>query len=113
MYTPHLDGEKIPEPVKERTRARILAHATEHYAGKFTRLEVRFRGAFCYIDAFEEPHLGEDFSPPDWPETREQRWTLAFYTYSNEKYVPCLFGNGKDHGTPEQGFDVGAVYLDG
>jgi hypothetical protein len=133
MYTPHLGGKKIPDPVKERTRDRILAHATKKYAGKFTRIDVRFHGALCYIDAFQEPYLGDDFPPPGWSETREQamermrncpthlvrlryfgdeeRWTLAFYTYSHEKYEPCLFPNGDDHGSPEEAFDVGAVYL--
>jgi len=133
VYSPHVGGKKIPEPVQARTRKRILAHAEKYYAGKFTRIEVRFRGALCYIDAFQEPHLGDEFPPPSWPETREQaverlrnspihlvrlryfgdedRWTLAFYTYSNEKYEPCVFRNGSDHGSPEEAFDVGAVYL--
>ena len=41
----------------------------------------------------------------------EDRWCLAFYTYSNEKYEPSLFDTGEFLGTPEQGLDVGAVYL--
>ncbi len=36
---------------------------------------------------------------------------MAFYTYSHETYEPCTFGNGTFHGTPEEGFEVGAVYL--
>ncbi|PYO57360.1 MAG: hypothetical protein DMD83_09565 [Candidatus Rokuibacteriota bacterium] len=36
---------------------------------------------------------------------------MAFYTYSNERYEPCTFPNGTFHGTPEEAFDVGAVYL--
>jgi hypothetical protein len=135
VYSPHVGGTKIPEAVKARTRDRILAHAKKYYAGKFSRIEVRFRSALCYVDAFQEPHLGEGFPPPDWPETREQalermrnipthlirlryfgneeRWTLAFYTYSHERYEPCLFPSGDDHGTPEEAFDVGSVYLEG
>lgn len=135
VYSPHVGGTKIPEVVKARTRERILAHAKKHYAGKFTRIEVRFRGALCYVDAFQEAHLGEDFPPPGCPETREQalermrnvpthlvrmryfgneeRWTLAFYTYSHDRYEPCVFPSGEDHGTPEEAFEVGAVYLEG
>jgi len=30
---------------------------------------------------------------------------------SNERYEPCLLGSGEMIGTPEEGFDVGAVYL--
>jgi hypothetical protein len=36
---------------------------------------------------------------------------MAFYTYSNEKYEPCLFNNGTFEGTPEEAFDTAAVYL--
>jgi hypothetical protein len=38
-------------------------------------------------------------------------WTLAFYTYSHERYEPTFFPSGELHGTPEEALDVGAVYL--
>ena len=41
----------------------------------------------------------------------EEKWSLAFYTYSHETYEPCDFNDGSDHGTPEAAFDIGAVYL--
>jgi hypothetical protein len=41
----------------------------------------------------------------------EKRWSMAFYTYSNEKYEPCVFDNGSFHGTPEEAFEASAVYL--
>jgi hypothetical protein len=41
----------------------------------------------------------------------DQRWSMAFYTYSNEKYEPCFFNNGTFQGTPEEAFDTAAVYL--
>ncbi|MDP2788891.1 MAG: hypothetical protein Q8O46_02455, partial [bacterium] len=41
----------------------------------------------------------------------DEEWSLAFYTYSNEKYEPCVFMNGSFYGTPEEGFDIGATYL--
>jgi len=41
----------------------------------------------------------------------EDAWSVAFYTYSHERYEPCVFHSGDDHGTPEEAFDVGAVYL--
>ena len=133
VYDPHTGGVKIPERVQQRTRQRILAYAEQHYAGKYTRLDVRFRGQFCYIDAYTEPHVPPDFPPPDWPESREEhlerlrntpthlcrlryfgdedRWSMAFYTYSHETYEPCFFDTGSDHGTPEEAFDTAAVYL--
>jgi hypothetical protein len=36
---------------------------------------------------------------------------MAFYTYSHEKYEPCVFNNSDWHGTPEEAFDTSAVYL--
>ena len=41
----------------------------------------------------------------------ENAWSLAFYTYSHNRYEPSVFDNGTFHGTPEEAFDVGAVYL--
>ena len=133
VYDPHSGGVKISERVKQRTKQRIFAYAEQHYAGKYTRLDVRFRGQFCYIDAYTEPHVPPDFPPPGWGESREEhlerlrhththlcrlryfgdedRWSMAFYTYSHEAYEPCFFNTGSDHGTPEEAFDTAAVYL--
>jgi hypothetical protein len=36
-------GVKIPEAVKTATRDRILKYAEQHYAGKYIRIDVRFR----------------------------------------------------------------------
>ena len=38
-------------------------------------------------------------------------WSVAFYTYRHERYEPSFFASGEALGTPEEGFDVGAVYL--
>ena len=40
---------------KLATKARLLAHAEKHYAGRYARLDARFKGALCYIDAYTEP----------------------------------------------------------
>ncbi len=57
---------KIPEAVKQRTTARIERFAAEHFTGRYTRLDIRFRGQFCYIDAYTEPALpGDNWSPAD------------------------------------------------
>ena len=44
---------------------------------------------------------------------RPEDWTVAFYTYSHMKYEPAMFANGTFYGTPEEGLDIGAVYLQG
>src|ERR1700692_353359 len=133
VYDPHSGGTKIPPAVRQRTEQRIRAHAEKHYAGKYIRLDVRFRGALCYIDAYTEPEEPSPDLLKVTGETREQylerlrtaplhlcrlryfgneeRWSMAFYTYSHEKYEPCAFDTGSDHGTPEQAFETAAVYL--
>jgi len=133
VYDPHSGGVKIPPAVRQRTEQRIRAYAEKHYAGKFTRLDIRFRGALCYIDAYTEPEEPAPGLLKVTGETREQflerqrnvplqlcrlryfgnedRWSMAFYTYSHERYEPCVFNTGSDHGTPEEAFETAAVYL--
>jgi hypothetical protein len=130
---PHSGGSKIPEALQAQTQQRLLRHATKNYAGSYARLDIRFRGPFCYIDAYQEPDPAA--KPPRGSgetatEFRERlrntpthlcrlrycgndQWSLAFFTYSHEKYEPCVFGSGSFYGTPEEGLDVGAVYLQG
>lgn len=134
VFDPDSGGVRIPEAVKRRTKERIERYAAEHLAGRYTRLDIRFRGHFCYIDAFTEPQpLGENWPPPTWPETREEYldrlretpthlcrlrffgdeegWGFAFYTYSNERYELCIFPSGGFFGPPEEAFQAASVYL--
>ncbi len=98
-------------------------------------LDIRFRGQFCYVDAYTEPQpLTPNWPPPDWSETREEyltrlrntpthlcrlrffgdeeRWGFAFYTYSNERYELSIFPSGEFLGPPEEAFRVSAeAYL--
>jgi len=133
VYDPHRGGVKIPPAARERTEQRILAYAQEHHAGKFTRLGIRFRGALCHLDAYVEPDKPSTALLRITKETREEyyarlrsrpihlcrlryfgredAWSMAFFTYSNERYSPCSFGNGSWTGTPEQAFEIGSGYL--
>ena len=73
VFAPDSGGKRIPEPVKLRTQQRIHRYAEEHFAGRYTRLDVRFRGQFCYIDAYTEPGpFPDDWPPADWPEMCEE-----------------------------------------
>ena len=133
VYDPHSGGVSIQKSKYDIIRNRIISHAKEFYSGKFTRIEVRFRGKFCYIDAYTEPFVPNDYDPKLYGKSREERieqlrnlpthlcrlryfgdidkWTMAFYTYSHEKYEPCIFNTGDFHGTPEEAFDTSSVYL--
>ena len=73
VWSPDRGGVRIPELVQRRTEERLRRYAEEHFAGRYTRLVVRFRGQFCYIDAYTEPEKpGPNWPPADWPETREE-----------------------------------------
>ncbi len=131
MFDPDSGGVKIPEQVKADVRRRVEAYAAQHFGGRYTRLDLRFRGQFCYIDAFVEPATGAGTIGG---ETRAQRlerlretplhlcrlrhfhrdrWTCGFYTYSHEKYELCVPDGAEDFFcTPEQGFATAAkAYL--
>jgi hypothetical protein len=133
-FTPDRGGTPIPEPVRRHTAERIRRHAQQHFAGSYTKLDIRFHGQFCYIDAYTEPAPPpDDWPPPGWPETREDylqrlratptrlcrlryfggdRWGFAFYTYSNDRYELSVFPSGEFLGPPEQAFQVSAkAYL--
>jgi hypothetical protein len=134
IYDPHSGGVKIPQAVRDRTRNRILAYAKKHYSGKYARIDVRFRGQLCYIDAYTEPYVPPDFDASVFGKSREkyierrrnfpthlcrlryfgdeELWSMAFYTYSHEKYEPCIFNNGSFHGTPKEAFETSAIYLE-
>jgi hypothetical protein len=49
---PHSGGSKIPRALQAQTHQRLLRHAAKNYAGSHARLDIRFRGPFCYIDAY-------------------------------------------------------------
>ena len=112
VFDPYSGGNKIPEAVRRQTIDRLERHAAAHCAGQYTRLDIRFRGPLCYIDAFTEPEEPSQELLRAVGQTREQllerlranplhlcrlryftpdRWSLAFYTYSNERYEPCAF----------------------
>ena len=132
VFDPQSGGKPIPASTQNLVRQRILAHAQKHYAGKFARIDVRFHGSLCYIDAYkdappdseqlaklcrvslEEYVEGYRNTPTHLVRLRHfdlERWSLAFYTYSNERYEPCVYPHGSWFGTVEQAFDVGAFYL--
>ena len=135
VFDPDSGGVKIPETVKHRTQERIRRYAEAHFAGRYTRLDIRFRGQFCYIDAYKEPEpFGPGWPPPDWPESREEylerlrntpthlcrlryfgneeRWGFAFFSYGSDRYKLSVFPTGEFFGPPEEAFGISAeVYL--
>jgi len=135
VLDPDSGGTKIPETVRHRTEGRLRRYAEEQFAGRYTRLEIRFRGQFCYMDAYTEPEpLTPNWPPADWPESREEyldrlrntpvhlcrlryfgdeeRWGFGFYSYANERYELSMFPTGEFFGPPEYALQVsGQMYL--
>ena len=129
---PHSGGLPIPVTVKRKTIERLQRHAVSNYKGLYTRIDIRFRGPLCYMDAYTEPTEPDAALLRITHESREQflqrlrkdpkhlgriryfgddRWSYAFYTYSRDRYEPAVFLNGEWFGTPEDAFDIGATYL--
>jgi hypothetical protein len=136
VFDPNAGGVKIPPAVQPQTEARIRRYAEEHFSGRYTRLDIRFRGQFCYVDAYTEPQLRPGWPPPDWPESPEEYverlrntpthlcrlryfgdpegWGFAFFAYSSEKYELSVFPSGEFFGPPEEAFAAAAnAYLSG
>ena len=134
VFDPGSGGRPIPDAVKHEVEARLQRYAADHFAGRYTRLDVRFRAQFCYVDAYTEPNLPPGWPPPGGRETREEalarlrqtpthlcrlryfgdaeRWGFAFYTYSNERYELSVFPSGEFLGPPEDALQVSAqLYL--
>ena len=125
VFDPDSGGMKIPTRVQADVTQRINQVAEEQFKGRYTRLDIRFRSQFCYIDAYTEPMLAENWPPPGWGETRAEtierlrnspthlcrlryfgndRWGFAFCAYSSDKYELSIFPNGEFTGTPEDAF---------
>lgn len=128
-----VDSMKIGESVKKYTEERIKQYAELHFAGRYTRLDIRFSSHFCYVDAYTEPEPpGPNWPPSDWPESREEylerlrktpyhlfrlryfgdkmKWGLAFYSYAHEKYEESIFPTGEFLGTPEDAFQTAGEF---
>lgn len=133
MFDPNSGGVKIPPTVQADVEKRIRAVAEQEFKGKYTRLEIRFKAQFCYIDAYTEPIVLDNWPPPEFPENREEfyerlrstpthlcrlryfggdKWGFAFYTYSHEKYELSVYPTGDFFGKPEDAFRASTVYLE-
>ena len=98
--SPHSGGNKIPPTFHQAILKQVEAYAaTRPWHTKF-QLKIRFKSHFCYLDALE---IGGDLSPIGRLRYFDiDRWSLSFYTFSNETYQPCAFANGDFFGTIEQ-----------
>lgn len=117
MRHPDAGGVPIPKNLQPEIVARIERHAQQHFRGQYRELAVRFRGAFCYVDAITDELTSRDSVPVHLCRLRyfgsPDRWSFGFFKYSDERYELSMFPSGDFLGKPEEAFHVAAgVYLD-
>jgi hypothetical protein len=127
-------NQSIPDPVRQELPGRIHSYAKKHFKGKFTHIDIHFKGTLCYLDAYCDPSVRSEKLPRlDTKEYRDylkgledkvthlcrlrylgdkDKWGFDFFSYSSEKYEPSVFPSGLPTGTPEEAFDLAAsMYL--
>ncbi len=132
VHNPQRGGKAIPEAVRRRLEARLQSHAESRFGGQYRRLEVRFRGQFCYLDLYVEPSLPKSWRDTFGEESREQALerlratpvhlcrlryfrdedalSFAFYSHASDRYEPTVFGSGDWLGSPEEALELSAMF---
>ncbi len=104
VYDPHSGGNKIPTQQQEELcqQAEAFARLRPWYPN--IQLKLRFKNQFCYIETIE---AGDDrIFPLCRLRNLHHKWSLALFTYSNERYEPCFFPDGKSEGSLEAALSV-------
>lgn len=97
VYDPHSGGKKIPPTIFDEICEQVESFARTRPWYPKIQLKVRFKNQFCYIDTTEK---GDDRLLPLCRLRHMSRgWSLALFTYSNDKYQPCVFHDGEQTGT--------------
>ena len=98
-----------PDSVKTTLQQRLEAHRAHRWP-QLTRLHVRFRGEYAYIDADEDGDV--------WPLCRlryngsANRWGFAIHLASRDGYEDSILPKGLPAGTPEEALDCACgLYL--
>ncbi len=105
---PHSGGTKIPRENYNQITAQAAAHEAKQEWYPLYKLKLRFKGQFCYLDAYEE---GQEPFPIGRLRYFEDDWSLAFFAYSSESYKPCIFDDGEWFGSLEDAIDICSMYL--
>ena len=105
VYDPQGGGVKIPLKTHNDVCNQIETFARTRPWYPKNQLKVRFRNQFCYIDTIKE---GDDrfFPLCRLRYFTQKSWSFALFTYSNERYEPCIFSNGKWEGTIEAVLEI-------
>jgi len=101
VYDPQSGGVKIPPRIQEELRAEVESFARTRSWYPRIHLSLRFKNQFFYIDMIEEGD-GRPFPLCRLRHFTKDRWSLALFTYSHERYEPCVFSSGKWEGRVEE-----------
>ena len=108
-FNPQTGGRKIPTETRSKTCARANTYAATCPWYPKKQLKLRFKGQFCYLDTLEEEGNINPIGRLRYFDN--DKWSLAFYTFSNERYEPCIFSNGEWFGTIEEAIEVCEIYM--
>ena len=120
-------GMLIPQDIRSLIRDKILTRYDEWYTSdtENMRLNIRFRGQFCYIGSLHEPPEPNPCSLKD--KTRDEylkrfrqtpaplcrlryssleQWSVSLYNYCRDIYEPSVFLSGSWEGKPEEALDL-------
>lgn len=106
VYDPQNGGCKIPSCEHEKICKQAEAFARTRPWYPQIRLQLRFRNQFCYVGTVEQKRKGCVMPLCRLRYFREDRWSLAFFTYSNERYEPCIFSDGEWISTLEAAIEL-------
>jgi hypothetical protein len=113
VFDPHSGGIKISPNRKVEVEKRIHSYVDQNLKDKCDRIEVRFRGALCYVVAYRNEIDGREFRFPlcRLRHFELERWSISLFTWSHEKYEPCIFPSGEWFGTIDECLELGATFL--
>ena len=113
VFDPHSGGVKLSQSRKIEVEKRIKKYFNRNLMDKCDRVEVRFRGALCYVTALRTESDGEQFRFPlcRLRHFDMERWSVSLFTWSNEKYEPCIFPSGEWVGTVADCLELGTTFL--
>ena len=113
VFDPHSGGIKISPNRKAEVEARITRYADKNLKEKCDRIEVRFRGALCYVTAWRKQSDGDDYRLPlcRLRHFDKERWSVLLFTWSNESYEPCILPSGEWFRSIEDCLELGTTFL--
>lgn len=112
VYDPTSGGLKITMRDRERIKSEIELYARNQPWYKDVELIIKFKSQFCYIQT--KDRNSDNDTPMPLCRLRSfsgDKFGLALYLYSDEKYEDTLMPNGEWHGNAIQAFKVAETFI--